>query len=190
MKFTKVANDTFRNIQSNAGIMLSDFDPTAGTFDAEDLLGATTGGIQVNITQNFSDYGEDIDNVPNNTKELKRKDDEQAVVSGTYVAMTITTAQTLVAGSDVAGIKITPRRDLKLTDFKDIWFVGDFSDINTGTNAGFLAVHLIDCLSTGGFQLQTADKGKGNFAFEYTAHYSLDAQDTVPYEIYLKQGSE
>lgn len=47
-----------------------------------------------------------------------------------------------------------------------------------------------DVMSTGGFQLQTTDKGKGQFAFTYTAHYSIDAQDDVPCEIYVQEGTE
>ena len=45
----------------------------------------------------------------------------------------------------------------------------------------------MNALSTGGFQIQTGDKTKGQFAFEYTAHYSMKNQDKVPFEIYIKQ---
>ena len=62
--------------------------------------------------------------------------------------------------------------------------------MNTGDNAGFCAIHLINALNTGGFQIQSGDKAKGQFAFTFTGHYSMDAQDTVPYEIYIKQGGE
>lgn len=48
---------------------------------------------------------------------------------------------------------------------------------------------MLNALSTGGFQMQTADEAKGQFAFEYTAHYSMSAQDTVPFEIYIKAGT-
>lgn len=62
--------------------------------------------------------------------------------------------------------------------------------MNTGDNAGFLAIHVMNALNTGGFQIQSSDKAKGQFAFTYTGHYSMEAQDTVPYEIYVKAGSE
>ena len=55
--------------------------------------------------------------------------------------------------------------------------------------SGTFAIHLMNALSTGGFQMKTADKAKGQFAFEYTAHYSMSAQDTVPFEIYIKAGT-
>ena len=54
---------------------------------------------------------------------------------------------------------------------------------------GFIAIKLLNALSTGGFQLQTADKSKGQFAFEFTGHYSMSAQDIVPFEIYIKAGT-
>ena len=75
-------------------------------------------------------------------------------------------------------------------DFENIWFVGDYSDKNGETNGGFVAIKLINALSTGGFQLQTSDKAKGQFAFTFTGHYSIAAQDTVPFEIYIKTGTE
>lgn len=84
---------------------------------------------------------------------------------------------------------IIPRNDVLQTDFEDVWWVGDYSDENTGDNAGFCAIHLINSLSTGGFQIQSADKGKGQFSFEFTGHYSMDAQDRVPFEIFIKQGA-
>ena len=85
---------------------------------------------------------------------------------------------------------VIPRRDVLKTDFKDLWFVGDYSDVNNGDNAGFIAIHMMNTLSTGGFQLQSTDKAKGNFAYEFTAHFSMDAQDVVPYEIYIVKGAE
>ena len=47
----------------------------------------------------------------------------------------------------------------------------------------------MSALSTGGFQVKSTDKGKGQFAFEYTAHYSMAEQSKVPFEIYVKMGA-
>lgn len=189
MKFTKIRSDTMQNIQMNAGIIAKQFTVGTGTIDEEDILGATTGGIQFQATPEFSDFGEDIDNCPKNTKELKVLDNWEATMSGTFVAINAETAKMLVAAADATTGKITPRNDLEDSDFLDIWFIGDYSDVNTGDNAGYIAIKLINALNTGGFQLQTTDKGKGQFAFTYTGHYSIDAQDTVPFEIYLKEGT-
>ena len=93
------------------------------------------------------------------------------------------------ADIDAENGKITPRRELKNTDFADIWWVGDYSDQNGETNGGYVAIHMMNALSTGGFAIKSSDNGKGNFAFTYTAHYSMDAQETVPFEVYVKAGT-
>ena len=66
MKFTKVPSDTFEKIQINAGVILSEFTPATGTFEAAKQIGATTGGITFAVTHSFTDLGDDIDNMPNN----------------------------------------------------------------------------------------------------------------------------
>ncbi len=119
-------------------------------------------------------------------------DSWEAKASGTFAIADTAIAKSLCGAADIDtadATKITPRNYLKDSDFNDIWIVGDYSDMNGETNGGFIAIHLMNALSTGGFQMKTADKAKGQFAFEYTAHYSMSAQDTVPFEIYIKAGT-
>ena len=189
MKYTKIPETTFQNLQLNAGVLLSAFDPGTAEVANEAIIGATTGGVNFTATPTFSDYGEDIDNCPKNMKELKKLDAWEISMSGTYVTVDANAVKSLVGAADVSGNKITPRNDLKLTDFTDVWWVGDYSDQNGETNGGFVAIHMMNALSTGGFAIQSSDNGKGNFAFTYTAHYSMSAQETVPFEVYVKAGT-
>lgn len=183
MKYTQIPTDTFQTLQMNAGILATGFDPETGVVTG--LLGATTGGIQFADAISFIDLGEDIDNCPKNMKELKILDQREITMSGTFVTVKAATAK-LMSIADVSGNKITPRNDVIAADFSTIWFIGDYSDVNTGDNAGFLAIKLINALSTGGFSMQTTDKEKGQFAFTFTGHYSMANQTKVPYEIYIK----
>ena len=188
MKYTKIPADTFKRLQLNAGILVSDFTPSSGEY--EGIIGATTGGIGFNASPSFTDFGEDIDNCPKNTKELKRIDEWEVSMSGTFVTITPALAKMLVAAGEVSDTtKIVPRRDLDTADFGDIWYIGDYSDKNGATNGGYIAIHLLNALSTGGFQIQSSDKAKGRFAFEFTGHYSMANPDTVPFEIYIKAGT-
>ena len=57
MKFTKIPTNTFETIQINAGVLLSEFDPTSPTVTDAKILGATTGGITFTATPTYSDYG-------------------------------------------------------------------------------------------------------------------------------------
>lgn len=193
MKFTKIPSDAFQKLQINAGILTTDFTPSTGEIGAAGQIGATTGGLTFTATPTFSDFGEDIDNCPKNMKEFKRQDMVEAKMSGTFVNADTKTAKMLCGAADMDTsdtTKVVPRTDLKDSDFTDLWLVGDYSDKNGAKNGGFIAIHMLNALSTGGFQLKTADKAKGQFAFEFTAHYSLAEQDKVPYEIYIKAGTE
>ena len=192
MKFTKIPSDAFQKLQINAGILTTDFTPSTGAIGADRQIGATTGGVSFAATPTYSDYGEDIDNCPKNMKELKKLESWEATISGTFVNADTAIAKMLVGAADIGTpdtTKITPRNDVLESDFETIWLVGDYSDKNGETNGGFSAIKRINALSTGGFQIQTADKAKGQFAFTFTGHYSMDAQDTPPFEIYIKAGT-
>ena len=188
MKYTQIPTNTFENLQMNAGILVKEFDPDTGTVTG--LLGATTGGVNFTDSVTYKDFGEDIDNCPKNMLELKQIESREVTMSGTFVTIDAETAAKLAGAGDEASGKITPRDTLESTDFDDVWWVGDYSEVNTGANAGFLAIHLLNALNTGGFQIQSTDKAKGQFAFTFTGHYSMSAQDTVPYEIYVQAGAQ
>lgn len=191
MKFTQVASDAFQKLQLNAGIILTDFSPATATVDKSKILAATSGGVSFATNPEYIDFGEDIDNVPPNTKQLKRLQSVNPVMSGTLKTVDTNTAKMLMAAADVANGKVTPRSILVDDDFvDDLWWVGDYSDKNGNTNGGYLAIHMMNVLSTGGFQLQSNDDGgKGDFEFELTAHYDLEDIDNVPYEVYVKTGT-
>lgn len=191
MKYTQIPTTAFQNIQLNAGILVDSFVPSTGVIGR--LLGATTGGVQFQDNVTYTDFGDDIDNCPKNMKELKKLDSHEVTMGGTFVTIDAATAKLLVAVGDVDQsdeTHIIPRNDLLQTDFKEIWWIGDYSDVNTGDNAGFIAIRLFNALNTGGFQIQSSDRAKGQFAFSFMGHYSMDAQDVVPYEVYIKAGGE
>lgn len=191
MKYTQIPATAFEQIQLNAGILVDGFDPVTGVIG--NLLGATTGGVQFQDSVEYTDFGDDIDNCPKNMLELKKLDSHEVTMGGTFVTLSASTAKMLAAVADVDELDenhIIPRNDLLTTDFSTIWWIGDYSDVNTGDNAGFVAIKLMNALNTGGFQIQSADKAKGTFAFSFMGHYSMNAQDKVPYEIYIKAGGE
>lgn len=181
MKYTKVAEDAFKKLQLNAGILLDEFTPASGEIGT--ILGATSGGVKFAATPTFTDFGEDVDNCPNNMMEFKQLKMWEVKMSGTFIATDTAIIKTLCGAADIDGSDSTlvkPRNTLSAADFSDIWWVGDISD----DNDGFIAIHMLNTLSTGGFQLQSSKDAKGQFAFEFTGHYSLANQDQVPFEVY------
>lgn len=195
MKFTQIPTDTFATIQLNAGMLLKGadaFDPTTGEITAADILGATSGGVKVTCTPEYVDFGENVDNCPKNTKELKKLDNWTCTIGGTFVTVSTALAKRMLGAADIDATdttKITPRIDVLESDFEDVWFVGDYSDKNGNTNGGFVAVHLMNALSSGGFSMKTADKEKGQFEVEFTGHVSMNALDVVPMEFFIKAGT-
>lgn len=188
MKYTQIPQDTFKELVMNAGILLSSFDPSTAEVTANSIIGATSGDVTFVATPTFTDLGEDINNCPKNMKELKRLESWETKVSGTFVSVNVANAKAMTAAADEVSGKITPRNDIAESDFQDIWLVADYSDKNGKKNGGYLAIHMLNSLSTGGFQLKTGDQSKGQFSFEFTGHYSINAQDTPPFEIYIKAG--
>jgi hypothetical protein len=173
----------------NAGVLLDSFNPA--TESMGNMLGATTGGVNFTDAPEFSDFGDDIDNCPKNMKELKKLTSHAVTMSGTFVSVTPELAKMLVGAGDIDASNAThiiPRNDLLAADFSDIWWVGDYSDENTGSNAGFIAIHLINALTTAGFQIQSTKQGKGQLAFEFHGHYSIFDIDKVPFELYVSSG--
>lgn len=184
---TQIPDDVFDCIAKNAGVLLNDFNPSTWTVTRSSIKGATTGGIDFKDAISYLDYGEDIDNCPKGTKELMEVDTREVTAAGTYVSVRPEELKNLAvtADSSEGGKKITPRNTLAQEDFEDaIWFVTDYG------KAGAIAIRMDNVINADGFALKTTDKGKGNFAFTYKAHYSITDPDKVPYEIFIKEGTK
>ena len=186
-RFTKVSQDAFDQLQVDAGVLLKHFDPANPAEPADaDIICATTGGINPTCVPTYSDFGEDVDNVPNNMKEFKHLDGWECKFATTCLGTSVELIRLSLGAADVtaASGKIAPRRDLEQTDFEDaIWWVGDRAD------GGLVAIKLMNVLSSGGFSLQTTKNGKGQIALELMGHVSIDAQDTMPMEFYVSAGA-
>ena len=182
-KFTKIAQSTFDELVVDAGVILTEFDPENPELVDENIVCATTGGINPTCVPTYSDWGEDVDNCPNGMMELMHLDGWETSLGFTALNITPEGIKLALGVADVTGNKIVPRRNIDHTkDFRDIWWVGDRSD------DGFVAFRLINALSTSGFSLQTTKNGKGQLAVTLGGHVSIKDQDTVPMEFYVYEG--
>lgn len=183
--FTKIPQSTFDELQTDAGVLLKNFDPTNPEVTDENIICATTGGINPTCVPTYSDMGEDVDNAPVGMMELMHLDGWNTSLGFTALSTTAETIRLALGAADIDAEsgKITPRRNLKDTDFADVWWVGDRSD------GGMVAICLKNALSTAGFSLQTTKNGKGQIAVTLGGHVSIDAQDVVPMEFYVAEGT-
>ena len=185
-RFSKVSENTFSELQVDAGVLLKEFNPESPELLDENIICATTGGINPTCVPTYSDWAEDVDNVKNGMLEFKHLDGWECALGFTALNTTAEIIRMALGAADVDAKsgKIIPRNSLKNTDFADVWWVGDRSD------GGLVAIRLINALSTSGFSLQTTKNGKGQIAVTLGGHYSINDQDTVPMEFYVQEGEE
>ena len=180
--FTVIPQATFEEMQLDAGVLLTTFNPASPAAPADaDIICATTGGISASCVPTYSDLGEDVDNCPVNTKEMKHLDSWLCTLGFTSLGVSPAQIKMALGAADIDGTdttKIVPRKDLEQTDFSDVWWVGDRAD------GGFVAIQLKNALSTDGFALTTTKAGKGQVAVTLTGHVSINAQDVVPMVFY------
>lgn len=186
-RFTVIPESTFEELQMDAGILLTAFDPDDPVVSDAAIVCATTGGINASCTAEYSDLGEDVDNCPVNMKELKHLDSWTCVMSFTSLGTSPRSIKLALGAADIDSddaTKIVPRMDLEQSDFTDIWWVGDRAD------GGLVAIQLKNALSTSGFSIQTTKNGKGQVSVELTGHVSINAQKEVPMVFYSAEGGE
>lgn len=193
LTYTELPADVAEYLAVNAGVVLKEFDPTdpdTGDDLKANILYATTGGINFSCVPEYSDWAEDIDNAPKNTKEFKHLDGWTATMSGTALTYNVDNIKSMLGAADSEAVtgstgltKVEPRMTLQSTDFKDLWYVTDW-------NGGFIAMQLIDALSDGGFTHQSTDNGKGQASFSYTGHKTAADLDRPPMRFYIQEGAE
>lgn len=193
MAFTKVNIDAADHLGFGAGLLCTGFDPATGAVTG--IFGATTGGITFNPNPEYTDFAEDVDQLPNNLMEFKRITAWDPVLSGNLIELRPITAKHLAGAADLNATtgKITVRDILKTSDFiPEVWWVGDYTNANKNgpapAKAGFIAIKLMNVLNTTGLQISGTKGEKQQYAFEFHGHYTILDQDTVPYEIYIYEG--
>lgn len=112
--------------------------------------------------------------------ELKKLNSWECKIAGTYLTTSASAMKSLIGAATVSTNHITLKTKLSTSDFQTLWFIGDYGD------AGFLAVRLSNALNTSGLSLKTEKDSKGQLSFEYLGHYSMNNQDAVPLDIYIK----
>lgn len=178
--FNKVSKDSIDNIQINAGMILKNFNPTSPTEPTDsDIVCATTGGITAICVPSFEDFGSDIDNCPNNTKELKKITGWECTLAFTAVDVNEDTIKLALGAAGTVGSEVQPKAEVMDAYFSDIWFISERVDNKV------VAIKLKNALSTGGLSLKTQKNGKGNLTITLTGHISITDVSTIPMLFYI-----
>ena len=191
---TALRNETFENLQLNAGILLTNLDYssiadasalktaiasaiTAGTT----LLGATRGGGNFTVTRTIREP--EIDGRRYPFKGGKFVDSVDAHLSTTLVEITPgNTVKTLgSATATTSGKKTTIKMHTAIEDsdyISSLCWIGDLAD------GRLVLINLKNALNTSDFTLTYTDKGEGTLAADFHAHQAgVMDYDEAPFEI-------
>lgn len=187
-RFTQVKLDAFKEIQLEAGVITTEFNPANPILDRSKILFVTKGGINPVCKPSYNDYFSDVDNAPDGTMQGMQCDSYSCSISTTAINITPEAVKIAIGPADIDPndpTRITPRRELRLSDFQsNLWWVGDMSD------GGFAAIQLLNALSTDGFSLKASKKGKGETAITLTGHTDMNNIDTIPMAFYVVPGDD
>lgn len=189
-----VPNDAFLTMLMDAGVVLSEFD-FANPYDTPDddvIIAVTSGGLNPTCVPRYSDLGEDVDNVPNNTKEFLHLDGWDCSLgytslrfnkNNTLWALGAADEGTAPTGAPSGTIKIVPRAEVRQSDFKDIYAAVPMVD------GGIYVVCLKNAISTGGLSIQSTKNGKATSSVALTGYISIEDVDEIPMEYYIIPGA-
>jgi hypothetical protein len=178
-RFSKISIDDIKSIQVDSGVLLKEFDVENPVFLPENVICATSGGINPVCTPEYYDFGEDVDNAKS-AKETKRIRGWNVSISFTTFTASLTLIRLALGAADISGKVLSLRQRLQYAkDFNDIWWVGKRADDK------LIAIRLIRSLSDSGFSLQTNKRGKGQISVTLKGHSSFAEKDKIPMEIYV-----
>lgn len=185
-EYTTITEEQFGSMQFDSGVILSDFDPTNPTdITGDKILFATTGDISINAGKELVDLGEDVNNLHGQLKELQYLSTRSHTVTFTALNLDAITLAYALGAADTSSItgsntgsQVSLRNYIKLSDFKDIWWVGML------IGGGVVAVNLKNALSTDDVSLSTTKDGKGNLSVTLTAFGTIRDLTLVPITYY------
>ena len=187
-KYTLIPENTFSRLVLGTGVLALAFDTDGGELDEDDIWGTTTGKTEFCALPHYTDMADKSQNCPKNVAGLKRLDYWEAKLSGTMVSVAADTLKKLAGAASVTSECISAQKKLTDACFGDLWLIADYSDVTSGTDAGYIAVRLKNALNTSGVDLELSNGSKGEFAFSFLAHSDVSSPQTPPYEIYIHAG--
>ena len=182
-KAKRVAATAADNIQVDAGLLLNTFDLANPVSPADaDIVCATTGDFSITCQPETTDFFEDVNNAPVNTKEGKRITGWTCGFTVSCLEITDDTLALALGASKATDANggITARDQYVSSDFKSLYWIGDMVD-----EEKLFVVKMDNTVSTGGVSFSATNNGKGQLGLTLTPHASLVDVTKVPMEFYI-----
>lgn len=181
--YRQISSEAFNTMQFGAGVITDSFDFSnmEEPYTQDNILCTTSGGVNDVLARETIDLGEDVDNCPNDTKELLRTESVTCTIGFTaldYKKKFLKIVIGSTAEDSLTG-EISVNKTLHSLDFKKIYHI---LEINGG---GLAVVVLENAFSTGGLSSQTTKNEKGKLTCEFRGFTSLSDPDNVPMKFYV-----
>ena len=179
---SKVDPDFADKIQINAGTLLSSFDVSNPAEPSDSaIICATSGDFSITCQPETSDFFEDVNNVPNGSKEGLRITGWNCSLSVNALDVTADTLKLALGAADTTAASglTAPRAQYVAADFRDLYWIGDMAD-----DTKLFVVKMENTIG-GGISFTASKNNKGGMSLELSAHPSIANPDKVPMEFYI-----
>lgn len=180
---TKITADAASKMQTDAGLLLSNFN-VASPIEPEDsdIICDTTGNITINCKPTTKDFFENVNNAPEGTKEgLRVTGWSDCSIAVTAISVTEDVLKLSLGAVEVGSDGgITPRNQYKLTDFKTYYWIGEMIDSDK-----LLVVKIDNAISSEGLTLTLTKNDKGQIQITLKGYTSTSDITKMPMSFYL-----
>lgn len=186
-RYDCITSDDYRKLIIGKGVIASDFNPSSGVLNTDDILGCAE-NLCISIEPMVTDMGAKTVNCPENSSELLRLDGWCAKISGRFISCTPLLMKRLIHGAmtESSGVyKITPPLGEAMT-LGDVWLVAEYSCVFGEEEAGFFAVKLKNAVSRSGIKLGLKGTDCAGIDFCFSCGSSRLNQEEG-FEIYIKE---
>lgn len=181
----QVPSDFFNKVTFDSGVLVkaggSYWDKTDPfTITDSMIITATSGDFTVASEPNIINLFDDVNGVPNGTKEGTYVESWEHTIGVTAINTSVDVIKLALGCADVDGNKITPRLGLaQSADFTSIAWIAQTVD------GGLMFAELTNAMSTDGLSITTGKNTKGNFPLTIKGFYSIASPDTSPVNYYV-----
>ncbi len=177
---------TAQNMQLDAGILVKNL-VVGEEINADNQLGATSGGATFSATPTFRNLFADIDGVRGEIAEGVVIDSWEVKLTATIKEITLENIS-LALGAVKHNVSATlskyevlePQLKVDKAMFQNISWVG-----NLNGSDEYVVIELLNVLNANGLSFTATDKGSGSVALELKAHVTLDNPNEVPFKVYI-----
>lgn len=194
-RITGYREETLKSCTTGAGVAFENFELGTDTYESAmaKKLGATTGGIKVNVE--FPDaWTREIDGLPSNAIGLQENEFVKPTLTGAFVEVSNTStlkralgSATVAAAESPTGYQVvTPKTDIEAADYlKNITIFTQ----TKGTNEP-LIIQILNPLSVDGFEFATESKAGGSIEVNYVGNFDPLKLEDVPIKFYVPTPAE